>query len=71
MKARGAIVILVTHRMNMLTYCDFVLVMNNGTVHAFGQLEQVVNRLAGYQPPRQITERKDPPPGPSGKTIAA
>ncbi len=71
LKARGAIVILVTHRMNMLTYCDFVLVMNNGTVHAFGQREQVVNRLAGYQPPRQITERKDPPPGPSGKTIAA
>jgi PrtD family type I secretion system ABC transporter len=67
LKARGAIVILVTHRMNMLTHCDFVLVMNNGTVHAFGQREQVVNRLAGYQTPKQITDRKDA----SDKTIAA
>jgi PrtD family type I secretion system ABC transporter len=70
LKARGAIVILVTHRMNMLTYCDFVLVMNNGTVHAFGQREQVVNRLAGYQPPKQISDRKDSQ-GASGTTIAA
>lgn len=70
LKARGAIVILVTHRMNMLTYCDFVLVMNNGTVHAFGQREQVVNRLAGFQPPKQITDRKDQQ-GASDTTIAA
>jgi PrtD family type I secretion system ABC transporter len=70
LKTRGAIVILVTHRMNMLTHCDFVLVMNNGTVHAFGQREQVVNRLAGYQPPKQITDRKDSQ-GASDNTIAA
>lgn len=70
LKARGAIVILVTHRMNMLTHCDFVLVMNNGTVHAFGHREQVVNRLGGYQPPNQITDRKDAPHTPED-TIAA
>ncbi len=67
MRDRGAIIILVTHRMNMLTYCDDVLVMNSGTVHAFGPREHVVNRLSGYQPPKQITERPSAP----GGTIAA
>lgn len=70
LRERGAIVILVTHRMNMLTYCDFVLVMNNGTVHAYGQRDQIVNRLAGYQPPKQIADRRDSQ-GDVGGTIAA
>lgn len=70
LKAAGAIVILVTHRMNMLVYCDFVLVMNNGTVHAYGHREQIVNRLTGYQPAKQITDRNASQGDPGG-TIAA
>jgi PrtD family type I secretion system ABC transporter len=54
-RARGAIVLLITHRMNMLSQCDFVLVMNQGAVHAFGERDQVINRLPSFQQPKQLT----------------
>jgi PrtD family type I secretion system ABC transporter len=52
----GAIVILITHRMNMLSYCDNVLVMTGGTVHAYGPRDIVLERLS-MTVPRQITQR--------------
>lgn len=58
LRTRGAIVILITHRMTMLSQCDLVLVMNQGAVHAFGERDQVINRLSAYQAPKQL-------PGPS------
>ncbi len=70
LRESGAIVVLVTHRMNMLAYCDFVLVMNAGTVHAFGARDQVVNRLTGYQPTKQLTDRTAAA-GARTKTLAA
>ncbi|QCI66241.1 type I secretion system permease/ATPase [Phreatobacter stygius] len=57
LRDRGAIVILVTHRLNMLSYCDHVLVMNSGTVHAFGPRDAVVSRLSLGQPVRQIGQQ--------------
>lgn len=70
LRDQGAIVVLITHRMNMLTYCDHVLVMNNGTVHAFGERDQIVSRLSAYQPPKQLPDRRNGESGPDG-TIAA
>lgn len=61
-RSRGAIVILITHRMNMLSHCDLVLVMNQGTVHAFGERDQVINRLAAFQPPKQLSARSGTDP---------
>lgn len=55
LKAAGAIVILITHRMNMLSYCDQVLVLNAGTVHAFGERDQILDRITAYKP-QQITD---------------
>ena len=46
----GSIVVLITHRMNMLTICDSVLVLNAGTVHAFGPRDQLLDRLSAYKP---------------------
>ena len=56
----GAIVVLVTHRMNMLTYCDQVLVMNAGTVHTYGPREQILDRITTYRPQQQITDNRPP-----------
>jgi PrtD family type I secretion system ABC transporter len=53
----GAIVILVTHRMNMLAYCDKVLVINAGTVQAFGGRDQVLDRLSTYRP-KELTDNR-------------
>jgi len=68
LRDRGAIVILVTHRLNMLAYCDHVLVMNGGTVHAFGPRDAVVSRLSMGQPARQIVQQGSA--GRSGSTAA-
>jgi ABC-type protease/lipase transport system fused ATPase/permease subunit len=48
-KDRGATVVLITHRMSMLAFCDDLLVMNAGTVHTFGPREEIMNRLAAYR----------------------
>lgn len=55
LRDRGAIVVIVTHRMNMLAYCDDVLVMNAGSVHAFGRRDQILARLPGYRPAQPAT----------------
>ena len=69
LRDRGAIVILVTHRLNMLSYCDHVLVMNSGTVHAFGPRDHVVSRLSLGQSVRQIGQQKSAA-GEAGPTAA-
>jgi PrtD family type I secretion system ABC transporter len=54
MRDRGAIVVIVTHRMNMINYCDDVMVLHSGTVHAFGAREQIVARLANNRAPQKL-----------------
>jgi PrtD family type I secretion system ABC transporter len=49
LKNRGTTIVLVTHRMSMLTFCDDLLVMNAGTVHTFGARDLVMNRLPTYR----------------------
>ncbi len=49
MKSRGSTVVLVTHRMTMLSFCDDLLVMNAGTIHTFGLRDAVMNRLPSYR----------------------
>lgn len=50
MRDRGATVVLVTHRLNMLQYCDDVLVMNAGAVQAVGSRDTILGRLPTYRP---------------------
>ncbi|MGL4242228.1 MAG: HlyD family type I secretion periplasmic adaptor subunit, partial [Beijerinckiaceae bacterium] len=45
----GAVVVLITHRLSMLTVCDDVLVMHAGSVQAFGRKEQVLARLPAWR----------------------
>jgi ABC-type protease/lipase transport system fused ATPase/permease subunit len=54
MRERGAIVIIVTHRMTMISHCDDVLVMHSGTVHAFGGRDQIVARLANSRSSQKL-----------------
>jgi PrtD family type I secretion system ABC transporter len=51
LKARGATVVIVTHKLNILNVCDDVLVLNAGTVQAFGRRDQIVNRIPRSSPP--------------------
>jgi PrtD family type I secretion system ABC transporter len=50
-KATGAVIVIITHRLSMLTACDDVLVLHAGAVQAFGRREQVLSRLPAYRTP--------------------
>jgi PrtD family type I secretion system ABC transporter len=45
LKSANSTVVIITHKLNILSYCDDVLVLNNGTVQAFGPRDQIVNRI--------------------------
>jgi ABC-type protease/lipase transport system fused ATPase/permease subunit len=55
LKARGATVVVVTHKLNILNVCDDVMVLNSGTVQAFGRRDQIVNRIPRSSPPPALT----------------
>lgn len=45
LRREGTTVVVVTHKVALLAYCDDVLVLNAGAVQAFGSRDQIVNRL--------------------------
>jgi ABC-type protease/lipase transport system fused ATPase/permease subunit len=45
LRAMQATVVIVTHKLTTLNYCDDVLVLNAGTVQAFGPRDQIVSRI--------------------------
>jgi ABC-type protease/lipase transport system fused ATPase/permease subunit len=50
---------IVTHKVNILTAVDAVLVMNSGTVQAFGPRDQILGQIAG---PRAVPNPPAPQP---------
>jgi ATP-binding cassette subfamily C exporter for protease/lipase len=44
-KARGAIVVLIAHRPSIISVCDKVLVLADGTQKAFGPREEVLKQV--------------------------
>lgn len=46
LKQVGSAVVVITHKLSLLTYCDDVLILNAGTVQAFGPRTQIVERLS-------------------------
>lgn len=55
LKAGDATVVINTHKLNVLSLCDDVLVVNNGTVQAFGPRDQIVNRIPRATPAPALT----------------
>ncbi|WP_336485517.1 type I secretion system permease/ATPase [Methylobacterium nigriterrae] len=47
LKRMGTTIMIVTHKVNILTAVDAVLVMNSGTVQAYGPREEILGRVAG------------------------
>lgn len=54
LKSRGTTVIFVTHKANLLTHADYVLVLGNGTMKEFGQRASVMQKITQ---PRVIQAR--------------
>jgi PrtD family type I secretion system ABC transporter len=61
-KARQGIVILIAHRMGVLSVCDKVLVMRDGVQQAFGPRDEVLRRMA---PPSGAPVGPAPQPAPT------
>ncbi len=53
LKAATRTVVLVTHKTNILTMCDAILMIADGTVQAFGKRDEVLARVMG---PRVVTQ---------------
>jgi PrtD family type I secretion system ABC transporter len=51
LRASQVTTIIITHKLNTLSYCDDVLVLNSGTVQAFGPRDQIINRIPRTPPP--------------------
>jgi PrtD family type I secretion system ABC transporter len=51
LKQAGSAVVVITHKLSLLTYCDDVLILNAGTVQAFGPRGQIVDRLSKLRAP--------------------
>jgi PrtD family type I secretion system ABC transporter len=64
LKQNGSAVVVITHKLSLLSYCDDVLVLNAGTVQAFGPRGQVVDRLSKSRAPA-LTVVEGSGPGPS------
>jgi ATP-binding cassette, subfamily C, bacterial len=45
LKKAGSAIIVITHRSNLISLVDRILVMSDGTVHLFGSREEVMKRL--------------------------
>jgi ATP-binding cassette subfamily C protein len=56
LKARGAIVVLISHQLSVLAACDHVLVLANGAQQGFGPHDQIM---------RKVTRRSTAPTTPS------
>jgi len=53
----GSTIILVTHKMNMLSFCDHVLVMHAGFVQAYGPRDAIIQRLPQGQTPLRVVAK--------------
>jgi ABC-type protease/lipase transport system fused ATPase/permease subunit len=45
LRERGAVVVVVAHRPSAIAACDYVLMMSDGRVQAFGPKEEVLNKI--------------------------
>ena len=71
-KARGATVIVITHRMNVLAAVDKLLMINNGAMALYGPREEVLKTLREQQAqaPVGAAGPRQPAPAPAATTRA-
>jgi ATP-binding cassette, subfamily C, bacterial len=61
LKAAGTTIVLITHKINILSLVDKIMIMGDGTVQAFGSRDEVLRRLTGPK----VVKAGSGPPSPS------
>lgn len=69
LKAAGTTVIVMTHRMNVLSVVEYMLVLIDGQIKQFGPRDQVLSALRGEQPPKPPSASKPQPQPPKGVSL--
>ncbi|WP_349371531.1 type I secretion system permease/ATPase [Salinarimonas sp.] len=66
-KARGATIVIVTHRFGILDLCDKVAILRQGALTAYGTSEEIYQRFFSTLQSAAGTGRGAPPPTPAAK----
>jgi len=61
LKAAGTTIVLITHKINILSLVDKIMIMGDGVVQAFGSRDEVLRRLTG---PKVVKAGPGPSPSP-------
>ena len=61
LKAAGTTIVIITHKINILSLVDKIMIMGDGMVQAMGSRDEVLRRLAG---PKVVKTDFGPPPTP-------
>jgi PrtD family type I secretion system ABC transporter len=56
LKAAGSTIVVVSHKISLLNYCDDILVMNLGAVQAFGSRQEVFANISRLKPAQISTQ---------------
>jgi ATP-binding cassette subfamily C protein RsaD len=62
LKRAGKTIIIVTHKVNILGFCDKILVLQNGTTAMFGDRDEIMAQLFGG--PKAVAPPQQPQPAP-------
>ena len=62
LRAAGTTIVLITHKINILSLVDRIMIMGDGMVQAFGSRDEVLRRLTG---PKVVKAGSGPSPSPS------
>ncbi|MCK5911740.1 MAG: type I secretion system permease/ATPase, partial [Caulobacter sp.] len=52
LKAAGRTVVFATHKVNILSQADYIMVINQGVISDFGERDVMLAKLMGAQPPQ-------------------
>ena len=61
LRAAGTTIVLITHKINILSLVDKIMIMGDGMVQAFGSRDEVLRRLTG---PKVVKAGSGPSPSP-------
>lgn len=61
LKAAKRTIVFATHKVNLLTAADYIMVVNQGVIADFGERDAMLAKLMGQAPPQQPPPQQPPP----------
>lgn len=58
-KLKGSTVVIITHKLNIVSNLDFMLILSQGQIKTFGPTEEILKKLKASNTPKNITNKKE------------